>query len=558
MPIQNATQTSRFPLKELFPQRGTLHFLIAHQKTDQISTRIQKLQQKSPHRLAFPYGPFGITPLGVAAMAGDLKTAKQLIGAGCSVDVQDVRLCTPLHYAAMNQDEEMEKLLLEADKVQNCSASVLQNQWGGTYQDTKNWITPHFPFAEDPVFLYQENNGNLVLGTAEQFEKITDAKYLNQTFMTPEFLMEEWCNPSPPDDEYTALGTFFKNKYKEYLENPPRLYLVENNEIRGYDVHVDQDLLPNQIVVTYAGILGNEKFPDDQYLLEKTDARMMRNLGSMINDGLPNCAVVRIRDVEGLPELHVIIALKEIPRGTRLLYNYNGLHSTKLEQHLELNGKEMEDLFVNHSLIEMWETFQQREIRSIEDALEWEAKIAPLRYLANTPSAFIALIMKGVINGKELSALLRDPEFVLALEVPESALGTIKLALVYTLAYLKFQQQHPEMSGDLADFIDELLSETTVLTTIDAMQWVVKKKPSSTTWGTAKTSLLQKEKNSMKIIRLLEWMHCYGNEDQKFKEIEKCIAEIPDPHRKNFISDLKETCKIHFPNQVQFLGAVLR
>ncbi|KAF9882871.1 hypothetical protein FE257_004928 [Aspergillus nanangensis] len=55
----------------------------------------------------------GTTPLYIAALRNDTKTAAVLLNSGADVDLQDFETWTPLHYAAWEGQLEMAKLLLE-------------------------------------------------------------------------------------------------------------------------------------------------------------------------------------------------------------------------------------------------------------------------------------------------------------------------------------------------------------------------------------------------------------------------------------------------------------
>ena len=567
--------TSRFPLKDLFPKTkykeagkdGALHFLIAYGNPTE--AWIEKLKKETPKLLDHQYGPLQITPLGVVAMKGDLKVAKQLIDAGCRVDLADGHLCTPFHYAAMNGDQAMIDLLLEASKVENVAAAALRNQWGATYEETQHLFIPQFPPADQKVFLYQTAEGDIVSGTAAEFEQMTGAKYSDRIFLTPEFLIEEWLSLDSSKAKSEELNQILKQKYEIYLQKPPELYLVKNEAIQGYDVYTNEDIAIGQVIVPYSGLMTTEKHPGVAYHFDGTEAIFQRNLGPMINDGLPNCFPIPMSDVQGIPRSEVFIALKDLPKGTRLLWNYGISYSGKFQHHLELNAGEMETAFKKTPLKEFVKAIQKisknrgKKSESLEQILSNEEKISKLRYLIHTPSAIVSLIIKGIINGEELARILKDPTFVSAMEIPENMLLPVETSINIATQYQKIQKdmqkKNSKIGKEMIDLVDQLFSETSVVATLETLQLVAEQlpgNPSRKDWSQIKEDLLKGAKNLANVRRLLSTMAYYGDDEQKFGEIQQCIQGIPDRCKGNFLLHILDSLG-NYPKQEKRMVKIL-
>ena len=282
---------------------------------------------KSCEELNLKTSKRGLTPLHLAVMSDDIKSAKMLIFAGANVKEKDKQNWTPLHHAALRANESMIRLLLSygADR----SAKTI---YDGTYENILKLAGFVSDKPESLIPLYF-NNRQL---TKEKFKELTSAEYIDENLFRPNELFEEWFKPKTVSDEFSFTSEI-RDLYLEWLKKPTPHYLskVTFDSQRkkllsspGLGLFAKAPFKPKQIIGEYQGTRRLDG-ATNSYTTSDIDSLNFRNEIPHINDGFINTVMVPIHHTEGLPTRSVFVTAEPIKPSDQFCWNYS-YHKVKL------------------------------------------------------------------------------------------------------------------------------------------------------------------------------------------------------------------------------------
>lgn len=395
---------SLFPVRDLFPfaefdskAKGlVLHFYIAHQNDASAEGRIKKLgsDQKLKELLDFQDPIYQLAPLALAVMHRDIQKVTNLVALGVKLDPRDVHGCTPLHYAALQQDATIIALLQAAGKTQGIALDLIVNHAGQTPQALFERTLATQSEDGEVVFLHKKETA-IVEGTAKEFRELTGASFVQRSLITPAGMVKEWVRTAK---EKTALAVIEQGrKPLQNLEaNRPRLFISQTGKDTGLGLFTDMDLPQGAWLTTYNGKIGEFNNADDpDYLLEPVDGKLFRNLGPMANDSFPNCCFESIFYIDGLFQMTILKTIRPVKRGEQLTVHYGTEHGVK-KNHRELKCDEMEAYFRSGKR----KTLMEIVTNGILNNNSEEKEIG--EYLSSTSSSVFHLYLKGVVDWKDL------------------------------------------------------------------------------------------------------------------------------------------------------------
>jgi len=469
--------SSGYSIHQLFPKelynsnkKLVLHFLIAHRNSfKKIQDWIQKIEEKGNQQFKeyLDYSGedrcYKLSPLAVCVLVKDQQTAAFLIQKGASPMIPDIKGWTSFHHAAVQKDQQMLQLLETAQGVDLTVLGNLRSQEGGTYRDLQNLLNTPLPKPQDSVFYYRQENGAIISGTANQFRELTGALYTSSVVVTSSDLITLWANPRLRNELYNHLHDFWQKICESYFLNPPKIYLGKesSNTPWGFDVYVDQDISAFQGITVYGGRV-NPHPADADYLLIDVDGKEIRNLGPMINDGFPNCMYLPVA-YRGF-SYDLFIAIREIKKGERLVWNYGISHSVKLNTpHFELNPKELED-YVRNAIFEKFTDLllffkSAYRLAAPSTLLTKLAEREKLSYLLETPSSQLYLLSKGLLPSEDICEILfQDQESLKKVRLNVERLDVLQnFAIKCDFVKKRLEAFTEEKQGQMVGEIQELL-----------------------------------------------------------------------------------------------------
>ena len=438
------------------------YFNVVTKKQSIAKTTVQKFNEQS--------GPSKITTLHLAVMTGQYETVKKLLTI-MKVDPNsaDWHGWTPLHHATVLQNARMINLLVKFGA--RCD---LQNDQEGTPVDLHEMIhADSIPLKEK---IYQvKDDGDFEEMSREDFEEISGAKYIDRMWVKPEIFLQIWTQATPS----IPKGNFIKECRKQYYDLTRDVQTialqVEGQDETGKKIPIGsstvamRDIKNNELICEYLGsycpseeILDHES---DTYRMSRIDGISARNLGPIIPDGLPNAMTLPLLNTKGLPERSVLVASRDIPKGTPIAWDY-GKSTIKIAR---LGATDAEKSSLSNRYIEVFphtlDTFlQANDFKTIlmnfhqflltrKPLYDYEnlSNLSVILYVLNTPIVFIKHVLNGNLSKKDL-ALLFDKEFLRAVPLQRES-QYYKRPNVFQVEALLAIMETPEKYTFLRNFL---------------------------------------------------------------------------------------------------------
>ena len=362
--------------------------------------------------------PYNLTPLHLAVIQGSHELAAAMVEGGLAdVNAKDSRNWTPMHHAALKGDRAMLELL---SKHHGDPAAL--NHRLGKPEDLLRLSSPG-PIDDRqplPLVVWQENHVQRPL-TYGEFKQMTKADYITEYSVDPAILLNDWHE----NLLYTLNHVFFKNlklkeRYLEFKKNSPTL-ILERDPAVGFNVKTAVRLLRGQGVTQYLGVVSSSKDPQTnvEYQLDEFDGSQKRNLGPMINDGFPNVTSFPVR-IDGTKR-DFMFMVDDAKLGDHLCWNYTLTHPVKTSQpHAELRKDAMIEFFTQHKVKDLAQevkaAFKAGKLEASK-AMEIISKGEKLRYVIDTPTSLMILILSNILTLQEFESIFNDKELCNILKI---------------------------------------------------------------------------------------------------------------------------------------------
>ncbi len=288
----------------------------------------------------------GLTLLHTAAMTGQAEMAKDLIDKGANVNARDARGWTPLHWAAASGDRKTMELLMKVKGVQfNCL-----NHRNGTFKDVLSLTQLRDPGKQKLVYI--DEKGQAISCNGWRFQELFGVKaWLDEdSYVSPEVLMEDWISPASSNDPDIVT----KEEYAALRKNPTRTAAYRIPEL-GEGVHgwkSLQEFKPGELIDEYRaeqepkvrkqlpavdidrdGKPPKAKInyePELDYRFFGLDALKYRSLTALGNDSFPNAAYGSSHNLAGAAKRAFVYATRPIKPGDPIHISYgNSAHTVR-------------------------------------------------------------------------------------------------------------------------------------------------------------------------------------------------------------------------------------
>lgn len=378
-------------------------------------------EEVEEERLAYTNHPAdnGITPLHVAVMVESLEAVEWLITeAKCDVDVRDGAGATPLHHAALLGNRPLCERLVQAGVPEGALDFS-----GARYSEIFACCHPDLEAitSESPAF-YEETGAYLLK------EKL---------LVSPLVWLEEWeKNTEERALEYVDTQKELRARYREFKEAPPLKFARVHDPRMGFYLRAEQVIPPFTIIGEYFGVIDPDHWkekkaaylqkeeaeiqgttnraklfaylsnPETEYNIEGIDGYAFRGEMGLLPSAFPNLMARAVLNMGVARERVVLISMEEIPAGSVLAFDYGEEHAIKKGPYVELRCDEMRAFFSGKELALLKDFLCYRaNDKLLEEHLEQIANQAKVKYVLNTPSAMVDLVLRGILTCEMIQEL---------------------------------------------------------------------------------------------------------------------------------------------------------
>lgn len=360
----------------------------------------------------------GLTPLAVATILGNLGLVRLLLSKGANPLSTDRHQWTPIHFAEILGHKHIQPELIDALKKTDAVMVPRLNY-------LRQVLNPIHPNPQE-IVAYEKTKKGFVPITAQKFKSRTGAQFFNGVESTPERLLAYWETVAPKkmDPNTLARKISYLEAFREYEKRPPELYLD------GKNVCIKESIGIGKALGVYGGIIETELGGSKFYRICETNGELVRNLATIIPDGVPNCFFQTI-ELDGVPR-HLLISMKELKAGEKLFVDFGPLHSIKYEY--TPISEEVTSFYKKNSPAALLKKLDSQlpRMKSYKNKIEAEKTLGEIGYLLSTPFALIEMVLNGMIHIDEMDSVME-----IAVSYTHLTLDW-KKALQQTVSGLKF------------------------------------------------------------------------------------------------------------------------
>lgn len=374
-------------------------------------SHMAKIQELSMNELEDRERKHTFSPLHLSVMLQDLEILHFLIGKVENLVPTDKYEWTPLHYAYLTQNKALIQLLEDKQSERN---QTQPTNIPLSCKEIKQILT-YTPLPDhQSVFHYQDPETKEICrnASAAKFKQLTGAIFTHTVIVSPQALLAATHGLMDPDSGKNKqisplLKESIKNNYRTHFSSLPKIYLGKDS-VGGWGVFAIDQIAKGSMVVHYAGRLVLDH-TSSKYLAGEVDGEKESNLAARVNDGYPNTRAVAIR-LNKIVTTYIFIALRDIAPHEEILADYQFGHSVKmLKGYVNAAQKELLRVLNDEGGVkEIFKRLRDTEVHtlsSLEEVLNYEKLEATLKYLFNTPSVMLDLILEGHISLNEIACL---------------------------------------------------------------------------------------------------------------------------------------------------------
>lgn len=424
--IKDFFKKEDYVAKTAFAKDQALSYLIVlKQPQELIDSYITKLFQSNSPKINSQTLCHGLPALSIAVIMDEVHLVKSLLNAGADPNRLDNFGWTPVVYSALACEEIADELIKfggKRDHVTTVGAVTFDWLKEAIGKSESSQGLSHLVLENDDEKI--ENPSKEVV---ESFMGIN--RYRDHSFYHLEHLRNLWDKA----EGHERIDPFNEMYIVEALKgNKPRLLLKKDSSINGSmnrGLFACDKIFKGQFVTIYIGESILEKSQDSllnhlkkiatyrPYVFERIDAQEIGNESRMMNDGLPNLFFLTY----GCRTF--FFALKDLNPGEELLWNYGITeHRLKFGPYVLKNKEQLHSIVKEN--IDDWESeFHKAHAitKNTKFSLEKRNKAlitvcgayAYIKYLVDTPSALIDLVVKGTITKTQMCNLFKT-SFVMA------------------------------------------------------------------------------------------------------------------------------------------------
>jgi hypothetical protein len=333
----------------------------------------------------------GLPPLSIALICDRDVVAVQLAEwRGIDLNAKDQKGWTPLHHAIARKKRAVLDLI---EKVDRTAANK--------FPFLRSIVEAAIPPNDKVVVSYLESDGTIREMSQKAFRKMHGGTpFFAGVRATPDALFHNWYKQRAVP---LALNRWLEQRYENYLKNESPL-LLSSEERAGSGVVAGRKIRYSEMICLVGGSL--------QEPVEEASKISSLSWSDLMNDGLPNVCEARLL-IDGV-ETKALLAMRDIAKGERLLVDYNFSHQIKWLPRVEFASREIKNLFPNgKAVVKQWEAIERRLSNSVtpDELFEEGAFQSALRYLVDTPSIFLSLIVSKKVDALQMQKLFQDSTF---------------------------------------------------------------------------------------------------------------------------------------------------
>lgn len=323
-------------------------------------------------------GKHKLTPLMMAVIFDKRELIEAILAQPDNgINAKSAHDLTALHHAAVKGGHLMKRL------ISGGALTNIRNAYLATPDDLlklcHGWKKPSHstivfkecPTAEERIL------------TAQEFKKLTNAELIDENIYPPLHYIKNWAK--------RKSTKHFPNP-KDYPPQPSQVGLMQMSET-GLGAYALCDIPFGRAVIEYKGVVS--KTNGSEYFMPNIEGALFRNLGPMIQDGMPNvCPEINFA-AKGMKRI-IFTAVSTIKKGDALIFNYGLCHPVKKGIYKELGFEAMRG-FVKKDIFNPCINFNNLISRYFETTFN---------YIFCTPTVTYKLILENLIGEKELDHLL--------------------------------------------------------------------------------------------------------------------------------------------------------
>jgi hypothetical protein len=325
-----------------------------------------------------------LTDLHRAVLQGDVSQIKQLVEQGAQLDAPAKHRWTAAHFASLHEDSVILDLLFELDASKK---SLDVNK--GTPEDL--WKLTHL-FEGQKINFWDESSQSVVQISAEEFEKLTGARFVESTKMSPKTLAEQWLQgfKKHPKNVPMAIQRIPKFQDGVYIKKMPGNI--------GYGIYALRAFKANEVIGEYQGEWVGELIKEDaEYSTQNINGAHLRGYVPFSAHGFPNAALEPISQQKGMSANEILIAKTAIRPHQPIMWNY-GTHDIVWKVYQEQLPDVLDRYILRHGL----------GLQSNNPQANHEQHINILTYVLTTPTVFIRLLLENKIPKYDLELIFNQ------------------------------------------------------------------------------------------------------------------------------------------------------
>jgi hypothetical protein len=395
------------------PHRPCQHALalVRRGDTSELYSYLSKEESALRERVAVVFSNKSVNLLHLCCMLGKAEVLECLLQdhiiSILSVNSLDASGWSALHFASLINDPNSIKQLLSHQ-----ANPLLRNHRGATPAGLQQITLLRSPPKQ--LCWYAEAGDRLPIQIPEEelCRRIGSEHWTHCMVVDPELIERDWKEAEVTSAERCSD---IDAAYQTFRKSPPELYLRRNLQIHGHEVVSKNAIQAGQILCEYCGQYDPENTvqSDSNYALGSCiEAVKYRSMGSMINDGWPNCYAFVAENQNGLENSRLLQSLRAIGANEVIAWDYGIFHPVKWGiyyfDNLDSLLRDCRTLFSRGSVEKLFNAFE----RGFENN-EIYIERYQMHYIAHTPHLMLALIIKKVLTFNDLQFLAdRIPDHV--------------------------------------------------------------------------------------------------------------------------------------------------